>query len=242
MVCELGLSGGSPTTMTSVAGNTITELNNVARWIHDACLDIDIMWSDWKYLWNQYATLTNYPSGVAAGQQQLPMPTNGVRQWDVRKFRWQPNGAPAGSWQPLRCYTDRQAFLDLYDVDNAIPGPPAACTILPGNIVSFSAPFDLAYDFKGEYWQRAVELVNNTDTPMFPAEFHRVVMCRAAVMYANREDAPEIIAGLTAEHIDKIDKLQSDQLEGWEYRRSSTDRERLDSTRGGWQDLNRWMQ
>jgi hypothetical protein len=44
----------------------------------------------------------------------------------------------------------------------------------------------------------------------------------AAVKYANKEDAPEVISGMEAEMINLMDKLQSDQLSGFEYDRMST--------------------
>lgn len=236
LCAELGLSGGGGATAVpaSVTGNTILELGNACRWIHDACLDIDTQWLDWKYLWQQYSA-----PGVAANQQSLPVPTlpTGVivRQWDRKRFRWRQTSVGGLTWGPVR-YVDRLKFLRQCDPDNAVPNPPSAFTIQPNNTVFFSAPFDQAYDFLGEYWQRPTELINNGDVPMMPFEHHRIIMCRAAVMYGNREDAPEIISGLEAEYIDRLDKLQGDQLEDWDIKRNSTDRDPLPDHDhlGGW--------
>lgn len=231
LVTELGLSGGTPTTLTSVTGNTITELNNVTRWIHDAALQIDNLWQDWKYLWKKY-TVTQVANDV-----QLAAPPTGVIEWDLNKIRWRPTGV-VGAYQPLQ-YWNRQKFLELFDPDNATPGPPTAFTINPDNALVFAAPLDASYDFLGEYWQRPIELLANGDIPLMPAQHHRVIMCRAAVMYGNREDAPEVISGLEAEYVDMIDKLQSDQLEGFSLRRTSTDRERDSNRRGRTEE---WLQ
>lgn len=231
IVNELGLSGRPTLTntnpMTTSTGSSPGEIVNVGRWIRDAALSIDNMWEDWKYLWNKYSTLAAFPNGVAAGQQTLPAPPNGilVRQWNPQFFRWRPNGTPGAVWSELEWYT-REEMLQQWDPDNSQPGPPVAVTIQPDNTLYFASAFDIPYDFLGEFWQRPVPLAALTDTPLMPAEYHRGIVCRASVMYANREDAPEVIAGMEAELIDVIDKLQADQLERFGLRRSSTDRER----------------
>lgn len=218
---ELGLSGG--TGPTSTQGNTITELINVTRWISNACTAIDTLWMDWKYLWLPYSVTGVAP--VSSGYQYLTSPSQPVRLWDVNKLRFRPSNTPGALWQSVDYY-ERDRFFTLFDPDNATAGAPAGWTITPSNQVQFGSPFDTNYDFMAEFWQRSIALANDADVPMMPAEYHRIIMCRAAVYYGNREDAPEIIQGLEAEYVDLLDKLQSDQLEDYDIRRSSTDRKR----------------
>lgn len=216
IVSELGLSGG--TGPSSVTSNSVLELRNVTRWIRDSALYIDNLWLDWKYLWCRYA------ESAVVGATTLPAPSGGisVRLWDLNKFRFRTAG---GQWQDMTYYT-RQQMQDQFDPDNAVPGAPYVFTINPDNSIALAAPLDAAYDFKGEFWRRPVTLAANNDTPLIPAEFHRIIVARAAVFYGNREDAPEIIEGMEAEYDDMLDKLQSSELEGFALRRSSTDRER----------------
>ena len=224
LVTELGLSGA--TGPAAVTSNSVTELKNVVRWIRDATLQIDNEFLDWKYLWQTYTA-----TGLVAGATTLPAPPNNilVRLWNINRFRYRV--ATTGIWTPMKYYT-RQRLLELYDPDNAVPASPSVFTINNANTIEFAAPLDAAYDFKAEYWQRPVPLAANTDTPLMPAEFHRAIVCRAAVMYGNREDAPEIITGMEAELLTIMDKLTADQLEGMSWRRTSTDRERQSDTRG----------
>jgi hypothetical protein len=220
LVSELGLSGVP--TLTDVVGNKTIEIQNACRWVHDANLDIDNQWMDWKYHWLKYG-----PQTAASAAQTVPAPTGGLsaQQWDLNKFRFRTTSVGGPTWAPVEYY-ERQHFLDLFDPDNAVAGPPVAFTIEPDNTLFFSAPFDQAYDFLGEFWRRPFEIVAATDTPLMPSQYHRMIMCRAAVMYGNREDAPEIIGGLEAEFIQFNDKLEGDQLEGFALRRNSTDRDR----------------
>lgn len=216
IVSELGLSGG--TGPQDVTGNTVIELNNVTRWIRDAALQIDNEWLDWKYLWRQYSA-----SSVVSGTQSLAAPDPSPRLWDLRKMRVRPSGQ-AGQWRPMEYYT-RQKLIDNFEPDNASPATPYAYTIQPDNSIYLAAPLDAAYDFKGEYWRRPLVLAAKADIPLIPEEHHRIIICRAAVMYGNREDAPEVISGMEAELLTMMDKLQSDQIEGFAGRRSGTDRE-----------------
>jgi hypothetical protein len=217
-VAELGLSGG--TGPSDVTGNK-GELNNVTRWIRDSSLAIDNLWLDWKYLWCRYSVAG---ATIVTPITTLPAPANGVlvRLWDKNKFRFR---IPGDTWQDLP-YVTREQMQQQYDPDDASPGTPAAFTIMPDNSIALSAPLDLGYDFKAEFWRRPIVLTQKTDVPLLPAEFHRIILTRAAVYYGNREDAPEIINGMEAEYMDALDKLQSDQLEGQSLRRTSTDRDR----------------
>ena len=229
LVSELGLSGG--TGPVAVTGNTVLELNNVTRWIRDAALQVDNLWLDWKYLWCQYLK-----TGATVGTQTLAVPTPTPRLWDLKKMRYRPQGL-VGGWQDLQ-YLTRQQLADQCDPDNAIAATPWAYTILPDNTIYLAAPTDAAYDFKGEYWRRPATLAANGDIPLLPPEQHRIIQCRAAIMYGNREDAPEVISGMEAEYIDMLDKLQADQLEDFEGRRSSTDRSAQRYESG---DLQTWL-
>ena len=217
LVSELGLSGG--TGPAAVTGNTIIELKNATRWIRDASLQIDNLWFDWKYLWTKYSQ-----TGVVVNSTGLAAPTApACRMWDLNKMRFRPSSG--GSWSPMTYYS-RQRLYEQFDTDNASATSPGPYTINPDQSIVFAAPLDQAYDFKGEYWATPTPLAANTDVPALPSHYHRIIMCRAGIMYGNREDAPEVISGMEAEYIDMLDKLQSDQLEGWELRRSSTDRQR----------------
>jgi len=222
LVSELGLSSG--TGPVSVTGNTILELQNATRWIRDAALSIDNRWNDWKYLWRTYT------GSVNVGGTGLPLAGSTVRTWDINRLRYKRTSS-TDTWQRA-VWMARARLFQEYDPDNAVAAPPEVFTIDPGNTITFAAPLDAGYDFRGEYWCRPIPLVANADVPLIPPEYHRVIVCRAAVMYGNREDAPEIIAGLSAEHDDIMDKLQSDQLEGFELRRQSVDRQQPEAQTG----------
>lgn len=212
-VAEHGIQGG--TGPNSVTGQT-GELANVVRWISSAALDVDNLWLDWKYLW------VRYTGSLVVGDQLAPAPAGGAlpRLWRIDRLKIRRAG---DDWQPLTYYT-RARFEDQFDPDNDSPGQPHSFTVLPDNTLQLNCIADGAYELKGEFWRRPVMLANNGDLPLIPGEYFRIIMARAAIYYGNREDAPEIISGAESEYLSLKDKLESDQLEDQERRRSSTDR------------------
>lgn len=219
LVQELGIAGGSgPSTVLNQQG----ELRNVVRWIRQSNLWIDNLFKDWKYLWFEY-------SGVLGNNEQTtlnrfaPAPNSPagllVRKWDRESF-WIDKQS-AGS-QPLE-YVEWRKFRALYDTGRDIPrlGKPTTFTIRPDNSIQLFPIPDQTYTLTGEGWRRPTLLTNNNDVPLMPAEFHRLPVCRAAIMYGNREDAPEIISGMEAEYIDLKEKLESDQLEAFDADRQA---------------------
>jgi hypothetical protein len=217
-VAELGIAGGAAGQLPAAVTGQSGELANVVRWVRDAALDIDNQWLDWRYLW------TTYAKSAAANSATLPAADVTMRLWDINAFFYR---APGGTWAPLQ-YVTRERMRREYSPLNATAGPPSAFTINPDNSLVLNCPADVAYEIKGEGWRAPVRLTANNDTPLIPNSYQRIILCRAAVMYGNKEDAPEIISGMTAEYETLLEKLEADQLEHQSGRRSSTDRERSD--------------
>ena len=55
-----------------------------------------------------------------------------------------------------------------------------------------------------------------------PARFHKIIISRAKMYYAENEDAPEIMVGSLSEFEDLLDKLEADQLVRQKNRRFSS--------------------
>lgn len=204
LVKEVGIAGGTgPATVTGQTG----ELANVVRWIRDANDDINNLWKDWKYLWGEY------DQSVTTASPPLPVGIS-IRTWHRDSF-WTNYGTAAGR---KLTFVDWNVFR-TNQANGARPGVPTAFTIKPNNSLMLDRAPTVATPLHGEYWRRPAQLAVDGDTPAMPAEYHRIIVCRAAIMYGNREAAGEIISGMEAEYIDKLEKLQSDQLEAFRYDR-----------------------
>lgn len=199
---ELGIAGGSGPV--SVKGQT-GELKNVTRWIADATLWIDNLWVDWKYLWASM--------DVDVTTRVLPPPPSGyrVRRWDRSAFwlNYQTDRSRNLAW------VEYPEFRALYLARPERDGVPSRFTIAPDNSVIFDVLPNESMPVHAEFWRKPVRLLENTDTPAIPEEFHRIIVARAAIMYGNREAAGEIISGMEAEYIDLLEKLQGSQLDAF---------------------------
>lgn len=204
---ELGIAGGrGPTTVVGQQG----ELLNVTRWIRDACLDLDNMHQDWRYLHTEYRGVI--PAGSRFPGPPVTPPGVQVRRWDRDSLVLDYESTKA---QPMH-WERWEQFRKLRQLGSAhtTVGRPTIFTVQADNSLKVFPTAQVDYLLFGEFWRRPVPLQQDTDEPAMPEEYHRVILCRAAIMYGNREDAPEIIAGMEAEYVSILTRLQSDQLNG----------------------------
>lgn len=218
LVKELGLAGSvGPSTVQGQRG----ELANVVRWIRDATLWIDSEWKTWKYLKCEYAgviqlnsrepTAPNTPTGVK------------VRRWDRDSILINSGSVNA---KPLH-FEEWSTFRKLRMIGSAYltVDEPAVFTVKQIGATPVLVVYPTAnatYPISGEFWRRPPLLSEDTDVPLMPEEYHRLIVATAAIKYGNREDAPEVIAGMEAEHISLLAQLKGEQLEGFEANTDSS--------------------
>jgi hypothetical protein len=202
LVKELGIAGGTgPTTVQNQTG----ELGNVVRWIRDSNLWIDNLWRDWKYLWSSY-------SGTMQGQSLVIADLREIDRGSV----WLDYGLSTASnltwieWSEMRAIMARPLS----------GGRPVHFSVDPSRTL-FLDRLGSGYPIMLEYWRKPTKLTNDTDIPDLPEEYHRLIVCRAGIMYGNREAASEVISGMESEYIDLLEKLQSDQLDSFRNERMS---------------------
>jgi hypothetical protein len=193
LVEELGISGGTgPNTVENQTG----EYANVVRWIAESSLWIDNLWRDWKYLWVQYETTLTGQS-IATGAREIDRSSVWINAgtYTARQLEWQ-------EWRLMRETLNR----------TPVTGTPVYFSVDPAGTLFLDRPVT-SLPIRLEFWKRPTRLVADNDEPDLPEEYHRIIICRAAIMYGNREAAAEVISGMEAEYIDLLEKLQSDQLE-----------------------------
>ena len=89
---------------------------------------------------------------------------------------------------------------------------------------------DSATAMSAEYWKTPTLLSSASDVSAIPVRFHRIIICRAKIYYAEQNDAPEIMSASVAEFSDLLDKLESDQLPSQRNRRFSEVQDRFNYT------------
>jgi len=211
LVTELGIGGANQgaTVPESVSGQK-GQLWNAVNWIIKANNNINLMWSDWRYLSVEYAETLSIGSDavpVHSGQEV-------AKRWDRSSFWIDRSLTSAGplsylSWEDFRA--------------DVLPGPPSTNT-KPSIITQkrdgsllLNVPCNSTYALTAEFYKRPALLAANNDIPEMPETFHRLIICEAAIKYGNKEAAAEVISGMEAEYDYLLSKLQTDQLPGGEF-------------------------
>ena len=196
-VQELGIAGGGSANPSAVTGQT-GELLNVVNWIAASEEQINNHARDWKYLW------TPFTDSMAVTDQEPTMPgPPRARAWKKNTF-----------WLDRNLDTQRKLVFrswEEFERMESIPTEALSITLKPDGQLRLDAPLTAAQILVGEYYKAPTRMTANADTPPMPDEYHRIVLCRAAVIYGGREDAPEIVTHYEAEYIEILSHLEADQ-------------------------------
>jgi hypothetical protein len=148
-----------------------------------------------------------------SGTDTAPAPSNGaiIRQWDRDslyldkgtdyqvRLRYEP-------WEKFRHKPSSGGFFSR----------PKWFSIAPSGALRFDVPADVDYALTGEYWKKPVLISGDNTTPDMPDNYHRIIVCGAAVKYGNKESAPELIDGLGAEYEALLAQLMSECLSSFQ--------------------------
>lgn len=205
---DIGIPGTGPS---SVTANDLSEEEiAVVRYIKNADTDIQRRWFNWNFLWSE-ATLT-----PTASVSTLTSPAD-LGNWKLDSFVW---SKTTNDYQELE-YVDWDEYKIVYKLGVVDSGTPEVFSVKPDNVIDvYPTPADTTA-ISAEYWKTPTILAADADLSDIPARFHKIIIARAKIYYAENEDAPEILSGALAEFEDLLDKLESDQLPGQKNRRFS---------------------
>ena len=85
------------------------------------------------------------------------------------------------------------------------------------NFVLGATPDVSGYTIDGEYFAVATYMVNDTDIPIMPPQYHMAIVYKALIWYGLYEGASEVVDRATAEFGKLINRMQFDQLPGLSY-------------------------
>lgn len=199
-VAELGIQGGTgPSAVTGQSG----ELNNVTRWIADADVAIQTLWQDWKFLWSSGPSSQQ----VLTGADTITTVTDlGTEIEDGLVFT-----VAGRNYRPT--WMSWEAFRSSFRTNvKSTLARPTHWTVRPDNVIELSHKAAAPIPWTIEYHRRPSRMTSNTQQSPIPTEFDRIILARAALMYAGREDAPEVVTSMAAEYDDLLEKMESAYL------------------------------
>lgn len=206
---EVGLQSGGlvPTTVLNQTG----ELAKVVQYVADADMDIRRRWFNWNFLWKEFVANTQI------GSMSLDNSPDDLGVWRENSFVY---AATTDDFQHL-CYKDYFTWQDQINVGTHENGTPDTVTIKPDRSVLVYPPADAVQTVRAEYWKRPTAMAVDDATSDIPIEFERIIIVRAKIIYAEAEDAPEIMLGAAAEFDDILGQLEAHELPDQKVRHMS---------------------
>ena len=187
---EAGASGVGPATTMNQRG----EYSRFVNWVNDAWLDIQSKHQDWGWLRVSPgvsfvpASLQFTTTPAAAGAVNFGM-------WDRDTFR-NYNTSFGIKSEVTMAYLDYDLWRDTYLIGALRNSPtrPIEASISPvdKSICLGPAP-DGTFTVTADYFQAPSYMVNDTDIPAMPAQFHMAIVWSALIMYGGYEGAPDAV-------------------------------------------------
>lgn len=188
---EAGISGadGTPTAVTGQTG----ELKRCVDWISKSYEEIQSAHNNWLFLRDSFSFET-----IAATIDYTPSSINldEFESWWVDTFRCYLTSLGTIDEQWL-VFVPWERFRDeyLFAANRDVTGRPTHFTIRPDDTITvWPKPDANGYTITGDYQKRPHVMTANGDEPVFPRQFHKVVMWNALMLYGAWESAPELYA------------------------------------------------
>jgi len=206
---ELGVGGGSRSF--SGVASARGEHGIIVGLINKAHTDICNRYIDWKFLWKDYKERLLSGARVASPPSTVAGYTPIVKHWKRESFFLDLETASAKALQ----FIEFSQWRALSRFSALVTEAPSTFSINPAGAVELNSINDSLRWLHAEYYQRPQAMVLDTDLPLVPVDFHRLIVVRAKIYYGEREDAPEIVSGSSGEHDDLMMALESSELENW---------------------------
>jgi len=214
MARDVGIPGGGPSSVTS--SSLSEEENAIVRHIKTADQDVQSRWFDWDFLWSEASiTAISGTSTLTSSNSGYP---SSAGNWKLDSFVWNKS---SDDYQILE-YMPWNEYREEYKYGSIDSDTPEVFSVKPNNNIDLYPTPNASVVISSEYWSTPTILSSDSQVSAIPARFHRIIIARAKMYYAENEDAPEIMVSSLSEFEDQLDKLESDQLPRQKNRRFSS--------------------
>jgi hypothetical protein len=180
-------------------------LQKLVGWIADAYDEICASHHDWNFLWDEFEKST------IADTVTITKPSD-IGYWDKDSFYLDYTTDDYQKLTEMPYKRWRTSFRNGVRTSNK----PTHFAVRPDkNIVLEPIP-DAVYTLTADYYKTATRLSANTDEPLIPTNFQRIIVVRAKIYYAEHDNAPEVMSGAMQEFQVLINSLKGAELPGYE--------------------------
>lgn len=206
---EAGLTGSGPTTTVGQTGIS----KQIVDWINTAYIDILSQHTNWHFMQDEFSFET------VASQRAYSIAETGVtdlEKWkvdDYGSFRvYLTSSGIANEQYMYSILWDDYRQMYLYGATRTAEGLPSYFSIQPDKGLNFYLVPNDIYTITGEYFKVPTELSGDTDEPIFPSQFHILIIWRALMFYAGFDAANEKYVMGKNEYTKVLMRLEIDQL------------------------------
>lgn len=210
---EVGVAGPGPSAVTGLTGNS----KRLVDWTASAWLEIQGLhntwnWMRYKFAWETVAGTGDYlPSALTNTLTSQPM--TDLRYWYKDTFRCQKKSIGIQDEQWLVEW-EYNVFRNTYRFNVQVNGRPVVFGENPkGRAIMLGQIPDDVYIITGEYQKKASSLVNSTDIPDMPEEYHMLIVYKAMQSYGYFEAASEVLQRGQSEYQNLLTQLEREQLQ-----------------------------
>lgn len=202
IVADLGIAGG---TLPSTNASTNQEQVRICNWVARADLYLQNLWTQWSFLWYLDANV-QAASGSDSPQVNLPAWAANVQTYDLESL-WINAGTAIAQKIP---YMEWGKFYRVYQVHNkSTQTIPSFFSVDPSGNIWLSSYVPALTVFSMAYYVIGQRMTLDSSISPIPVNFDTIIVERAKIIYAGRENAPEILTSANAEYSDQLDKMQA---------------------------------
>lgn len=210
---EAGVSGSGPSGVTGQTGFHL----KLVEWVASAYQDIQNQHDNWLFLQEDFSFSTTI------GTRAYTPLDAGISDLE----RWKRN-----EYGDMRCYSsvgvqDEQSLdyipwenykpIYLFGTNRTASGRPTYFSVKPNKTLDLHHVPDQIYTINGEYFQTPDIMSGNLDEPVFPSNFHMIIVWRALMMYGAYDAADEKYVQGKNEYRKLLKKIEADQLPEYSF-------------------------
>lgn len=202
-----GISG-SETTTANASGEWATIVNAV----DDAHEEVQLEREDWLFLRKSFSFVTVAQQGEYA-PGSAPLSLSDFSSWVDDQFTIYKTSIT--NERRLEHWKNYDAFRNNFLIGSLRTqyNQPTTIVIAPNkSLVLGQAPEDNSYTVQGFYWRTPAVMASDTDEPIFPDRFHKIIAYKAIMIMAVTESASELFEYGQMKYQEILSQLERDQL------------------------------
>lgn len=213
LASEAGAAGVGMSTMQ----NQVGEYGRMVNWINDAWMDIQRLHQDWDWQRTSATVPTvtgqaNYPlSAFTDANGNLGLVDFGTWELSTGRNYASSSGITSEIFMDYLPYNEWRDMY-LYGALRFTQSRPNVFAVNPADHSIMLGPIPITgYVFEIDYFTAPYKLVNDTDVPILPPQWHMAIVYKAMMRYGKYEKDSQLVADNQIEYM----KLMREMLADW---------------------------